>query len=83
MMYFIYRYEKEIAYFFTALLILFNLVCLYFIIDLMGYDEIVNYLTNGEIISDSPRGLAYLLFVSGMSNLLFVIVSLMSRLFSE
>lgn len=80
---FIYSYEKEIVYVFTVFLILFNLVSLYIIVALMGYDEIIGYLANGEIISDSPRSLAYLLFVSGMSNLLFVTVSLMSRLLSE
>lgn len=83
MMYFIYCYEKEIIYTFTVFLILFNLVSLYFIIDLLSYDEMIGYLTNGEIKSDSPRILAYLLFVSGMSNLLFATVSLMSRLLSE
>ena len=80
---FIYSYEKEIVFVFTVFLILFNLVSLYIIVALMGYDEIIGYLANGEIISDSPRSLAYLLFVSGMSNLLFVTVSLMSRLLSE
>jgi hypothetical protein len=83
MMHYIYIIEKEIVYTFTVFLILFNIVCLYFIIDLLSYDEIIGYLTNGEIKSDSPRSLAYLLFVSGMSNLLFVTVSLMSRLLSE
>ena len=83
MMYFIYCHEKEIVYIFTVFLILFNLVSLYFIVDLLSYDEIIGYLTNGEIKSDSPRSLAYLLFVTGMSNLLFITVSLMSRFLSE
>ncbi|XDZ54225.1 hypothetical protein FlaCF_1273 [Flavobacterium tructae] len=83
MMYFIYCHEKEIAYIFTVFLILFNLVSLYFIVDLLSYDEIIGYLTNGEIKSDSPRSLAYLLFITGMSNLLFITVSLMSRFLSE
>lgn len=83
MMHYIYLFEKEIAYTFTVFLILFNIVCLYFIIDLLSYDEIIGYLTNGEIKSDNPRNLAYLLFVSGMSNLLFISVSLMARLLSK
>ncbi|CAA9202417.1 hypothetical protein FLACOL7796_04260 [Flavobacterium collinsii] len=83
MMYFIYCHEKEIVYIFTVFLILFNLVSLYFIVDLFSYDEIIGYLANGEIKSDSPRSLAYLLFVTGMSNLLFITVSLMSKFLSE
>jgi hypothetical protein len=63
-------------------LILFNLVSLYFIIDLLSYDEIIGYLTNGEIKSGNPRNLAFLLFVNGVSNLFLVSVSLMSRLLS-
>jgi hypothetical protein len=83
MMYFIYCYEKEIIYTLTVFLILFNLVSLYFIVDLFSYDEIRGYLTNGEIKIDSPRTMVYLFFVSGMSNLLFVTVTLMARFFSE
>lgn len=83
MMHYIYPFEKEIAYTFTVFLILFNIVCLYFIIDLLSYDEIIGYLTNGEIKSDNPRNLAYLLFASGMSNLLFISVSLMAGLLSK
>jgi hypothetical protein len=79
-MYYIYTFEKQIICTFTVFLILFNLVSLYFIVDLLSYDEIIGYLTNGEIKSDNPRNLAYLLFVGGMSNLLFISVSLMSRL---
>jgi hypothetical protein len=82
-MHFIYLFEKEIVYTFTVFLILFNLVSLYFIVDLLSYDEIIGYLTNGEIKSGNPRNLAYLLFVSGMSNLLFISVSLMDRLLSK
>ena len=75
--------EKEIISTFSVFLILFNIVCLYFIIDLLSYDEIIGYLTNGEIKSSNPRNLAYLFFVSGMFNLLFVSVSLMARLLSK
>ena len=82
-MHYIYPFEKEIAYTFSVFLILFNIVCLYFIIDLLSYDEIIGYLTNGEIKSSNPRKLAYLFFVSGISNLLFVSVSLMSKLLSK
>ena len=75
--------EKEIICTFSVFLILFNLVSLYFIVDLLAYDEMIDYLTNGEIKSDNPRNLAYLLFVGGMSNLLFISVSLMAGLLSK
>lgn len=83
MLYRLYSIEKQIIYTFTVFLILFNLVSLYFIIDLLSCDEIIGYLTHGEIKNDSPRSLVYLFFVSGMSNLLFVAVSLMARLLSQ
>jgi hypothetical protein len=83
MMHRILLIEKEIIYAFSVFLILFNLVSLYFIIDLLSYDEIIGYLTNGEIKSGSPRNLAFLLFVSGISNLLFVSVSFMDRVISK
>ena len=75
--------EKQLQYVYCVFLILFNIVSLYFIIDLLSYDEIIGYLTNGEIKSSNPRNLAYLFFVSGMFNLLFVSVSLMSELLSK
>lgn len=76
-------YEREIVIILSVLLIAFNVANLYFIVDLFSYDEIIGYLTNGEIKSDSPRTMAYLLFGNGIFNLLFVMVSLMSRLFFE
>jgi hypothetical protein len=74
--------EKEIIYVFTVFLILFNLVSLYFIVDLLSYDEIVGYLTNGEIKSGNPRNLAFLFFGATISNLLFVLVALLAKLLS-
>ena len=83
MMHRILLIEKEIIYAFCVFLILFNLVSLYFIVDLLSYDEIIGYLTNGEIKSGNPRNLAFLLFVSCTSNLLFVSVSFMARVLSK
>jgi hypothetical protein len=83
MMHRILLIEKEIIYVFSVFLILFNLVSLYFIVDLLSYDEIIGYLTNGEIKSVNARSLAFLFFVNVVSNLFFVSVSLMSRLFSK
>ena len=72
--------EKEIIYFFSVFLILFNLVSLYFIVDLLSYDEIMDYFPNGEIESDSPRNLAFILLLGCTLNLLFVSVSLMASI---
>jgi hypothetical protein len=80
---YLYCYEKKLGYVFSVFLILFNLVSLYFIIDLLSYDEIVGYLTNGTIKSASTRSLAFLLFVNLISNLLFVSGFLMDRFFSR
>lgn len=75
--------EKEIIQVFTVFLILFNLVSLYFIVDLLSYDEIIGYLTNGELKSGNPRNLAFLFFVTTVSNLLFVSVALLARVLSS
>jgi hypothetical protein len=68
---------------FTVFLILFNLVSLYFIVDLLSYDEIIGYLTNGKIKSGNPRDLAFLFFGTTVANLLFVSVVLLAKLFSK
>lgn len=75
--------EKEIIHVFTVFLILFNLVSLYFIVDLLSYDEIIGYLTNGEIKSGNPQNLAFLFFGTTATNLLFISVTLMARFFSK
>lgn len=75
--------EKEIIYLFTVFLILFNLVSLYFIVDLFSYDEIIGYLINGEIKSFNPRNFAFMCFGTIVSNLIFVSVTLMARLLSK
>lgn len=75
--------EKKLQYMYCIFLILFNIVSLYFIIDLLSYDEIIGYLIDGGIKTDSPRKLAYLFFVNGISNLFFICVSLMARLFDK
>lgn len=66
---------------FYLLLVLFNLVSLYFIIDLFSYDEIVGYLIDGKEKIDSTRKLAYLFFMTAMSNLYFLSLVLMDSLF--
>lgn len=76
-------FEKEIIHFFYLFLILFNLVSLYFIIDLLFCDEIVGYFTNGETKIADPHNLAWLFLINGASNLFFISVSLMFRVLSK
>ncbi|MBC9797596.1 hypothetical protein [Sinomicrobium weinanense] len=61
-------------------LIGFNVLSIYLVIQLLGYDEILNYPADGSIERESPKGLAWLLFINGMCNLLYVVVVLMARL---
>lgn len=68
---------------FYLLLIIFNLVSLYFIIDLFSYDEIVGNLIDGGKKINSPRKLAYLFFITSMSNLYFLSLLLMEFLFKD
>ncbi|MDR6845579.1 hypothetical protein J2W95_002289 [Flavobacterium granuli] len=65
------------------LLIIFNLVSLYFIIVLFSYDEIVGYLIDGGKKIDSTRKLAYLFFMTSLSNLYFLSISLMEYTFKD
>lgn len=66
-----------------TLLIIFNLVSLYFIITLFGYDEIVGYiLKEGRKIID-PRKLAYLLFLTCLLNLYFLSLVLIEKAFKS
>ena len=82
-MYRIILIEKEITYVFIVLLIFFNLVSLCFIVDVLSYDEIIGYLSNGEQKNCNPRNLAFLFFGTTISDLLFVLVTLMARLLSK
>ena len=75
--------EKKIIGSFCVFLIIFNLVDLYFIVDLLSYDEIIGYLTNGEEKSCSPRNLAFLFFGTTVSNLLFISAVLLVKQFSK
>lgn len=79
----IFLIEKKLLYTYFVFLILFNLVSLYFIIDLLSYDEIKGYLVDGREKNECPRKLAYLLFLNGISNLFFVSVSLIARYFAK
>lgn len=66
-----------------VLLIIFNLVSLYFIIALFGYDEIVGYLIHGGRKIIDPRKLAYLLFLTCLLNLYFLSLILIENSFEN
>ena len=66
-----------------TLLIIFNLVSLYFIITLFGYDEIVGYFIKGGRKVIDPRKLAYLLFLTCLLNLYFLSIILMENSFKD
>ena len=68
---------------FSLLLIILNLISLYFIIDLLSYDEIIGYLSNGKEKSCDPRVLAFLFLATGACNLLFISITILSRWLSE
>lgn len=73
-------YEREIAIILSILLIAFNLVNLYFIIDLLSYDGIVVYRTEEGLKYFDPYKFMYVLIIGTMLNLIFVFVTLYSRL---
>jgi hypothetical protein len=64
-----------------AILIILNIVSLYFIVDLFSYDEIIGYVLSEGKRSSDPRDLAYLLFVTSLSNLYFLAFIIMERAF--
>ena len=68
---------------FYSLLIIFNLVSLYFIVGLFSYDEIEDYLHNGERYLNPFRGLAYLLYITSLLNLYFFSYNLIKKSFEE
>ncbi|RNL90108.1 hypothetical protein ED312_06700 [Sinomicrobium pectinilyticum] len=74
------RYKLVIAL--LVLLICLNLTGLYFIYELYTYDEILAYMPDNSIRSDSPRSLAILLYITILTNILYIYINLMARLFT-
>lgn len=66
------RYEREIAVIASFLLLVFNLAGLYFIKDLMSYDEIIGYLPDGGIKSSDLRYFTYVMLIIALLNVLYV-----------
>lgn len=69
--------------FLYTILIILNIFSLYFIIDLFNYDEIVGYVISDEIRTADPKDLAYLFFVTSLSNLYFLAFVIMERAFEN
>lgn len=73
-------HEREAIIILSVLLIASNLANLYFIIDLFGYDEMVGYCNDGRIKYSDPHDFVYVLLITALSNILFVITALLTRI---
>lgn len=67
-------FGSKIKFFIHALLVLSNVISLYFIIDLLLCDEIVGYFSNDEIIYEDLHETAWLFLINGALNLFFISV---------
>lgn len=74
------RYERTLAICISVLLVMLNLSTLYFIIDFLGYDEIVGYQTDGGIRCSDPHDAVFIMLITMLSNLLFVFNALLTWL---
>ncbi|WP_166919657.1 hypothetical protein [Flavobacterium poyangense] len=77
--------ENEIVWVSSILLILFNFIGFYFIIDLLDYDEIIAYGVNDHLkmYRSNPRDFAFLFLGTTACNLLYVFVFLMVKVLSS
>lgn len=66
------RYERTVAIASGFLLITLNVGSLYFIIDLLSYDEMVGYLADGGLKSSDPHDFVYVFLIPALCNILFV-----------
>jgi len=67
----------------STVLLAVNLVGLYFIMILYGYDEIISHGDNGMEMSLNLRNLTFVFFLISVLNLLFISISMMSKYFSS
>ena len=77
---FLRNHERAVAVITSILLIAFNLGSLYFIIDLLSYDEMVGYLSDGGSKSSDPHDFVYGLLIIAILNLVFALAVLCSSL---
>lgn len=75
-------FEKQIVYSYYVFLILFNLATIYLILSILFDDHFFCISLAETLKMDSVRKLVYLLFINGMSNMLFICVSLIAKLYS-
>jgi len=75
-------FEKQIVYSYYVFLILFNLATIYLILSMLFDDHFICVSLAETLKMDSLRKLVYLLFINGMSNMLFICVSLIAKLYS-
>jgi len=69
----------KLPIYFSLVLVIFNLISLYFIIDLLSYDEIVGYWFNGRKKNASTQTMGYLLFVATLMNLYFIFLIVIEK----
>lgn len=67
-------------YCFLILLLMLNIICLYFIIDLASYDQMIRYLENGDIKIANLRQISFIFFFTCIINLLFISSTLMESI---
>jgi hypothetical protein len=72
------RYERTFTISAIILFVALNAGSLYFIIDLLSYDEMVGYLADGGLKSSDPHGFVYALLVTTLFDILFVFTMLCS-----
>lgn len=77
------RYERHVAISMSIILIVLNLGNLYFIINLLGYDEIVSYQTDGGVKFYDPQNVVGVLLITMLLNLLFVFSALCALLIKK
>ncbi|WP_143160139.1 hypothetical protein [Flavobacterium johnsoniae] len=65
------RYKRAAGIFTCLFLIALNLASLYLVVDLMSYDEMVGYLSGGEIKYSGIRHFIYVLLAI-LVNILFI-----------
>lgn len=76
---FLIHNERATAIIISLLLIALNAGSLYFIIDLLSYDEIVGYLDDGGLKCTDPHDFVYAQIIIALFNLLFVFSVLYAR----
>ena len=72
--------ERKWGIIWGIILVAINLLAVFFIIDLFGYDELVDhYNREGVAKSIHPEKLAWLLFINVLCNLFITVTALMTR----